>query len=164
MELAFQALVLGLTAWLWWTARRDLAAKAAELRAPASDDWERLRVTVEQLMVELERRAIVAEQRISQAELRLQGTEQRFASATSQTVLTPHPASLSETLPAPALPHVSPGSAAVPADHLTPEAGKYAMIDTLLAEGMQDAGDIARRTGLARGEVELVLSLRGRRM
>ncbi len=197
----------------WWLARRDLTAQAADARAPAAEEWVRLRVTVEQLMVELERRAVVAEQRIYEAEQRLRLVEQRlqasFAHAESGGGASVAPASpappapgLGEAAPAPppraeappmpaglgvlgdAAPAPAPAmtekpilpilpaaqmlptetqTAAPPPLHLAPEEARYQPIHALADAGEADAGEIARQTGLPRGEIELVLSLRARR-
>lgn len=241
MALVFEILVLALSALLWWLARRDLTAKAADARAPAAEDWARLRITVEQLMVELERRAVVAEQRIYEAEERLRVVEQRAqaalaragdgqgavapsdaaslvppamasaALAAERAALMPDcpladappaaglaaagyaefaqdtaamPADVPLTAPlllpgaaapplavdslAPAearqeVPPFLPSPAAPPAPFLTPEEARYQPVYALVDAGETDAAAIARQTGLPRGEIELVLSLRVRR-
>lgn len=271
MALVLQFLVLAATALFWWLARRDLTVKAADARAPAVEDWAKLRMIVEQLMVELERRAVVAEQRIYEAEQRLRLVEQRLQAAFERADVAPAlgaaPASpaplvlLTETavpvpehgalaagrdgqgrgMPAdasvggqrelpPAVPPVPgtasqvlstaplPGSqvpgttpltsplllpgaaapplavdmslrgaafvdtepsapalpaaerldapassAAPPPFHLTPEEMRYRPVYALADAGETDPAEIARQTGLPRGEVELVLSLRARR-
>lgn len=271
MALTLQFLVLAATAVFWWLARRDLTVNAADARAPAVEDWAKLRMTVEQLMVELERRAVVAEQRIYEAELRLRLVEQRLQAAFERADLAPAlaaaPASpaplvlltetavpipehgalaagrngqgrgapadasagiLGEVPPAappvpgtvpqvlitapltgsqvpstvpltaplllpgaaapplavdmslrgaafvdtepavPALPAAerldAPASfAAPPPFHLTPEEARYRPVYALADAGEADPAEIARQTGLPRGEVELVLSLRARR-
>jgi len=268
MAWVFQALVLALTALLWWLARRDLTSKAADARAPAVEDWARLHVTVEQLMVELERRAVVAEQRIYEAEQRLRLVEQRlqasfvraeiahgsgaapeeasppallsFAAAPAPAMNTDLPAQKSGNFtsavpdvspavpltaplpppeaaapppaaeifpavsapvsaaqaapvppreeplftstpeppvvpdlptmplpPAPDLPTMqlppAPRPVSPPPSHLAPEEARYLPVFALADAGETDAGEIARQTGLPRGEIELVLSLRARR-
>ncbi len=60
-------------------------------------------------------------------------------------------------LPVPPAPGLSP----LPAD--PPPDPQYAPVYALLALGVADPVEIARRTGLGRGEVDLILSLRGRR-
>lgn len=66
-------------------------------------------------------------------------------------------------LPAPAaVPPVAPVSAPPPL-RLTPEEARYLPIHALADAGEADAAAIARQTGLPRGEIELVLSLRARR-
>ncbi len=257
MGWVLQFLVLAVTALLWWLARRDLTTKAAEARTPALEDWARLHVTVEQLMVELERRAVVAEQRIYEAEQRLRLVEQRLqaslaraesahgANAVPESPAAPVPASPpsaffpERVLPAapspvdvsifenadaagrvgmvsggtpltapllppgaaapslavdmplrpaafveaetalPALPVSEPATvpappasppltapappAAPPPLPLMPEEARYQPVFALADAGQADPAEIARQTGLPRGEVELVLSLRARR-
>lgn len=224
MAWVFQFLVLALTALLWWLARRDLTSKAADARAPAAEDWARLRVTVEQLMVELERRAVVAEQRIYEAEQRLRLVEQRLQAAFTRADLAPGASAAPEppvplvsgvgafappaaravsgsAEPMPVLPTLSgaapltaplllPGAAAPPLAvdmslrsasfveaepaapalpaappplRLTPEEARYLPVYALADAGQTDPAEIARQTGLPRGEIELVLSLRARR-
>lgn len=183
MTFVLQLLVLALTATLWWVARRDLSARAVSLRPPASEDWERLRMTVEQLMAELERRAIVAEQRIVETEARLLMAEHHVretlqrASASPAAPMGVLPPLSAEPAPAPmpngALPppavleEVAPPAPVFvppPAAHLSPAEAHYAPIHALADAGETDAAEIARQTGISRGEVDLVLSLRGRRM
>lgn len=237
MGLVLQFLVLALTAALWWAARRDLALKAADARTPVVEDWARLHVTVEQLMVELERRAVVAEQRVYTAEQSLQQVEQRLQAALAHasdaqsvgaasgpsaapvpgalsavptgepavpvqasiavvdrggpeaavaplsaapplTVAGPPPgtAIAGTTAPAPladtagrAIPFVEwepslPARASAPQDPPpVPQDPRYLPVYALADAGETDAAEIARRTRLPRGEVELVLSLRARR-
>lgn len=246
MGWVLQFLVLAVTALLWWLARRDLTTKAAEARTPALEDWARLHVTVEQLMVELERRAVVAEQRIYEAEQRLRLVEQRLqaslaraesahgANAVPESPAAPVPASppsaffpervlpaapspvdvsifenadaagrvgmvsggtpLTAPLPPPgaaapplavdmplrpaafaeaetalpALPVSEPATvpappASPPPLPLMPEEARYQPVFALADAGQADPAEIARQTGLPRGEVELVLSLRARR-
>ena len=246
MGWVLQFLVLAVTALLWWLARRDLTTKAAEARTPALEDWARLHVTVEQLMVELERRAVVAEQRIYEAEQRLRLVEQRLqaslaraesahgANAVPESPAAPVPASPpsaffpERVLPAapspvdvsifenadaagrvgmvsggtpltapllppgaaapslavdmplrpaafveaeaalPALPASPPLTAPAPPASppplpLMPEEARYQPVFALADAGQADPAEIARQTGLPRGEVELVLSLRARR-
>lgn len=56
-------------------------------------------------------------------------------------------------------PPVSPVSAPPPL-HLTPEEARYLPVYALADAGEADAAEISRQTGLPRGEIELVLSLR----
>ncbi len=183
MTFVLQMLVLALTALLWWVARRDLSARALSLRPPDSEDWERLRMTVEQLMAELERRAIVAEQRIVETEARLLMAEHHVRETLQRASALPAaPASIAPPVPAAPVAPVPPASAApVPASPRedapgagvslpptppapSPAEAHYAPIHALADAGETDAAEIARRTGISRGEVDLVLSLRGRRM
>jgi len=45
-----------------------------------------------------------------------------------------------------------------------PSNAQYAPVYTLLDEGVTEASEIARRTGLSRGEVDLILGLRARQV
>lgn len=139
----FQLFVLCLTALVWWLARRDLIRRTLEARGPALAEWERLRGTVEELILDLERRAAAAEQRITDAELRLSSSDMRIISAV--------PPELGKVLSA-----IS--RDAQQEAHETRFAPVYALLD----QGETDAAEIARRTGLARGEIELILGLRAR--
>lgn len=144
MELLLgQFLVLGFTLVAWWLARRDLSARAAQAQAPAIAEWERLREAVETLIADLERRADAAEGRIAEAERRLNTVRPNAI-----------PNVVSE-VPAAAMPS--------PPDtpHLEHEE-RYAPVYALADSGVTDAGEIARRTGLGQGEVELTLGLRAR--
>lgn len=145
MELLLgQFLVLGFTLLAWRLARRDLSARAARSQAPAAAEWERLREAVETLIADLERRAAAAEGRIAAAEGRLRGAE---VGAGRERDLAPP---VAETR--------APEPDARQAEHDE----RYAPVYELAAAGVADAGEIARRTGLGRGEVELILGLRAR--
>jgi len=50
-----------------------------------------------------------------------------------------------------------------PSTVVEPEIASHASLYALLDEGVTDPAEIARRTGLGRGEVDLILSLRARR-
>ena len=129
MELLLQFVVLAFTALVWWLARRDLTAQAAQARSGQGAELERLRAGVEGLAADLERRAEAAE-----TKLRASINEARALTALE--------------------------TAAV----LEPEADdRYAPALALAAAGVADPVEIARRTGLGRGEVELLLNLRARR-
>lgn len=144
--LLLQLLVLLFTAALWWLARRDLSARAAAPRG----DLERLRDAVEALSADLEARATAAEQRIADAQARLDrhaaDVERRLARGGA-----------AETRGS--LPNVTQENPAQERDG----DGRYAPVYALAEAGETDLSEIARRTGLGRGEVELVLNLRARR-
>ena len=135
--LLVQVLVLGFTGFLWWVARRDLAARVLPpAPSPPADtaELEQLCATLETLVTSLARRLDAVE---------------RAASGP----LTPGPFVPPSALqPAPDLP-------AVPAE--PPPDPRYEPVYALLASGVVDPVEIARRTGLGRGEVDLILSLRG---
>lgn len=164
--LLVQFLVLAFTGALWWLARRDLGARPAPPAAPETDtqELEQLCVTLEALVTDLARRLEAIERGPQQ------GVGARLIAPSSP------PAPISPALleqgeeedtiihaptlvaavrpPAPAPPEpaaANPGSAA--------HAHLYALLD----EGVTDPAEIARRTGLGRGEVDLILSLRARR-
>ncbi len=133
MDLFVQFLVLAFTAVVWWIARRDLNARAAETNLSRSAEWRTLRSTIEDLITLLEQRAEAAEQRLAAA-------ERRVAALVEEARRLPDP------MPLPAL----------------AEDEKYAPVYALAASGMTDTTEIARRTGLGRGEVQLLLDLRAR--
>lgn len=145
MELLLgQFLVLGFTLLAWWLARRDLSARAAQAQAPETAEWERLREAVETLIADLERRAAAAEGRIALAEQRLGGAEP------------------GERRPASPEAYVAAAPAGVPSSQQAEHEERYAPAYALADAGVTDAGEIARRTGLGQGEVELILGLRAR--
>lgn len=146
MELLLgQFLVLGFTLLAWWLARRDLSARAAQSQAPAIAEWERLRDAVETLIADLERRAAAAEGRIADAEGRLRGAAPRGRQDEGFRPPVNDDAPTRET-------------GLHQAEHEESYAPVYAMADA----GVSDAGEIARKTGLGQGEVELILGLRAR--
>lgn len=129
-------MVLAATAALFWFARRDLAARAAPAAAPPADtrELEQLCATLETLVTDLARRLDALERR--------------------------------DPLAAGVLPAVgAPLAAPSPAAEMRPSVPdpRHLPLYALLDEGVSDAAEIARRTGLARGEIELILSLRARR-
>lgn len=153
MELLLgQFLVLGFTLVAWWLARRDLSARAAQAQAPAVAEWERLQEAVETLIADLERRAEAAEGRIAEAERRLSAAR---PSAMPNTMPNTMPNAMSEA-PTEAMP------ASVPNTEQREHEERYAPAYALADSGVSDAGEIARRTGLGQGEVELILGLRDR--
>ncbi len=141
--LLVQVLVLVFTAALWWIARRDLAARVPPLAlSPEADtaELEQLCATLETLVTSLARR--------------LDAVERAAASAPFVPPLASQPVPPLASQPAPDLPPV-------PAE--PPPDPRYEPVYALLASGVADPVEIARRTGLGRGEVDLILSLRGRR-
>ena len=150
MEMIFQLLVLGFTAYVWWLARRDLSQRATEISGPATQEWERLQATVQTLIADLERRATLAEQRVTAAEQRMAAMEVRPGTG--------------EYSPVPAMPSAV-SAPPISGETLYPEAERvahderYASVYALADAGVTDAAEIARRTGLAYGEVALVLGL-----
>ena len=132
--LLVQGLVLVFTAALWWIARRDLTGRVPP-PAPAADmaELEQLCATLETLVTSLARRLDAVER---DAEIRLPAPNSGGAE--------PHRAEHLEA----AEPSPDP---------------RYAPVYALLASGVADPVEIARQTGLGRGEVDLILSLRGRR-
>lgn len=146
MELLLQFVVLAFTALVWWLARRDLTLRAAQTRAGEAAELERLRAGVENLAADLERRAEASEDRLAR----------RIAEARAVVLpLCPNPAALA----APAA-RTEAGSAGGGDEGLE---DRYAPALALAAAGVTDPTEIARRTGLGRGEIELLLNLRARR-
>ncbi len=138
--LLVQVLVLGFTAALWWIARRDLASRVpppVPLSAEPSAD-----------MAELEQLCATLETLVTSLARRLDAVERAAASEQFSEPFVP-------PLAFPAAPDLS------SADPLPDP--RYEPVYALLASGISDPVEIARRTGLGRGEVDLVLSLRGRR-
>ncbi|MGI4790792.1 MAG: hypothetical protein ACRYFS_18330 [Janthinobacterium lividum] len=153
--LLVQLLVLAFTGALWWIARRDLAArpKASVLPAPTVDtaELEQLCATLETLVTSLSRRLEAVERQLTTAmrpglvssgneieEIRVDNNApEAFASA---------PPSFG--------PRIDSEPVADP---------RYAPVYALLEAGVFDPVEIARQTGLGRGEVDLILSLRDRR-
>ncbi len=166
--LLVQFLVLAFTGVVWWLARRDLASRPAPPvpADPPADpqELEQLCATLEALVTDLARRLEAIEQRPQQGvgarliapspppapmspALPEQGKEEGGAMNHAPTLL----AAIRPLAPAPPEPAANPGSAS--------HAALYALLD----EGVTDPAEIARRTGLGRGEVDLILSLRARR-
>lgn len=128
-------MVLGATAALFWFARRDLAARAAP-PTHGTEELEQLCTTLEALVTDLSQRLTALEQQ--------------------------------EPCPARALP-LSPPSGPANAEQrreeLEPSANsQYASVYALIDAGITDAQEVACRTGLSRGEVDLILGLRARQI
>jgi len=136
--LLVQFLVLVFTGALWWLARRDLSSRPLPPPATPADtrELEQLCVTLEALVTDLAGRLEAVER---QKDVERQRREVRGD-------------------PAPTSVPVS-----SPAASAEPEAASHAALSALVAEGVTDPAEIARRTGLGRGEVDLILSLRARR-
>ena len=152
--LLVQLLVLAFTGVLWWIARRDLASRA--LPAPpsvaATEDLEQLCATLEALAMDLDRR--------------LQAVERQLAQAASQPIHRP----VNFVSDVEAVPEVfrEAGARDRSPERTEPEAeasqeARYAPVYALINEGVSDPSEIARRTGLSQGEVELIVRLRARR-
>ena len=145
--LLVQLLVLAFTGALWWIARRDLAARVPPPVPPsqAADpaELEQLCATLEILATSLARRLDAVEAAQSAAPF--------HGPATSSGPLSPEPVGLPELRSSPK-----------PVNPPEPDP-RYQPVYALLASGISDPVEIARQTGLGRGEVDLILSLRGRR-
>jgi hypothetical protein len=164
--LLVQFLVLVFTGVVWWLARRDLASRPAPplLAAPEADtrELEQLCATLETLVTDLAGRLEVLEQRLQE------GVGARFIAPSSP----PSPSEQVRNEPeqvrneegamnrAPTGPFCP---SSPPSTVVEPEIASHASLYALLDEGVTDPAEIARRTGLGRGEVDLILSLRARR-
>ena len=144
--LLVQLLVLVFTGALWWIARRDLAARVPPPVPPsqAADTAE-----LEQLCATLETLATSLARRLDAVEAAQSAAPSFSGPAASSGPLFPEPVSLPELMSSPE-----------PASQPDP---RYQPVYALLASGISDPVEIARQTGLGRGEVDLILSLRGRR-
>jgi len=133
-ELLVQFLVLGATAVLFWVARRDLASRAVPA-APMPQNAEDL----EQLCATLE---------------------------TLVTDLSSRLTALEQSARTPLVPTQAVGSGAFRTENAeaVPPNAQYAPVYALLDAGVTEAAEISRRTGLSRGEVDLILGLRARQV
>ena len=149
--LLVQLLVLVFTGALWWIARRDLAARVPPpvLPGQAGDlaELEQLCATLAALATSLAQRLDAVEAAQSQAV----PLEAAPLEAAQPAVLSRPAAFFSPPVPEPA---------PEPAGQPDP---RYAPVYALLNAGISDPVEIARQTGLGRGEIDLILSLRGRR-
>ena len=143
--LLVQLLVLVFTGVLWWIARRDLAAHAALSVPPAAPGQAADTAELEQLCATLEMLATSLARRLDAVEA-AQSMPPPFSDPVT---------SFGSTIPEP-ISQPKPERPAEPDPRYGPV---YALIDT----GISDPVEIARQTGLGRGEVDLILSLRGRR-
>ena len=140
--------MLVFTGALWWIARRDLAARPAP-PPPVAEiaDLEQLCATLETVVTDMARRLDALERGVPVAD------PPRLSEA---------PAERGGDLLA-ARPAAIPAAAAL-APRPAPEADpRHRPVFALLKEGVTDPAEIARRTGLGRGEVDLILSLHARR-
>lgn len=135
--LLVQVLVLVFTAALWWIARRDLATRVPPPAPPPSAETSADTAELEQLCATLETLVTSLARRLDAVE----------STALSEAFVPPAAQPTPDLLP-PASPLPDP---------------RYAPVYALLASGVADPVEIARRTGLGRGEVDLILSLRDRR-
>ncbi len=139
---------------LWWIARRDLAARAVPpppMAVAEMADLEQLCATLETVVTDLARRLDALERgvpvsvppRLSEAPAERGGD----LLAAAPFVSAPSAPAVSALAPRPA-----------------PEADpRHQPVFALLAQGVTDPAEIARQTGLGRGEVDLILSLHARR-
>jgi hypothetical protein len=128
-------LVLVFTGVAWWVAKRDLTARAADERARTQAEWESVRSAAEQLIKDLERRAQAVEEKMTALEALLAQSTQ----STAENAVTAAPVSDEGGLDT-----------------------RYQEVAKLASGGLEPV-EIARKTGLSRGEVDLVLSLRRRK-
>ena len=142
--------MLVFTGALWWIARRDLAARPAPpppVALAEIADLEQLCATLETVVTDMARRLDALERGVPTVD------PPRLSEAPAERggdLLAARPAAI------PAAPALAPRPA--------PEADpRHQPVFALLAEGVTDPAEIARRTGLGRGEVDLILSLHARR-
>ena len=150
LELLVQFLVLAATAALFWRARRDLASRAGSPSpaAHSTEELEQLCGTLEALVTDLSRRLSVLERQGSSLPAEISSVGARLAAPTLSAA------------PLSAAP-VRAESAAISAPAPDPQ---YAPVYALMEAGVTDPQEVARRTGLSRGEVDLILSLRARQV
>ena len=165
--LLVQGLVLVFTAAVWWIARRDIAARIPPSvpSVPLADtaELEQLCTTLESLVVSLSERLEAVEARLPKPKAPKTAIVKPVV--VPEPVIVPEPAAelpvaaepLSET------PHILVVAAREAIPEPPPET-RYAPVYALLALGLSDPVEIARQTGLGRGEVDLILSLRDRRV
>ena len=177
--LLVQGLVLVFTAVVWWIARRDIAARIPPSvpGVPLADTAE-----LEQLCATLESLVVSLSERLEAVEARLPKPKAPKAAVIKPAVelgpvIVPEPVTAPEPVivpePAAELPvaaeplYETPHILVVAAREVIPEPPpetRYAPVYALLALGLSDPVEIARQTGLGRGEVDLILSLRDRRV
>ena len=171
--LLVQFLVLAFTGVVWWLARRDVSSRPAPPAVPSNDtgELEQLCATLEALVTDLAGRLVVVERQVASPPARspLQGAaegqmqEGQMQEGRGDPAPTPLPVEAGSPRPL-----VLPGSASA-SFHVSavvepePESASHTALYTLLDEGVTDPAEIVRRTGLGRGEVDLILSLRARR-
>ena len=159
-----QALLL-MAGWLLFLrAQTELRAQAA--RQSLTGELEELRQTIDALLQKLAEDAARAEARL---EARLRELERYAAQPTEPAPLACEPAAAHADKPAAANTNACEASPApdTPAETLTPDSGynstgsatsPYGAVRMLAAQGLTVA-EIARQTGYAAGEVELILNL-----
>ena len=154
--LLVQGLVLVFTAALWWIARRDLALRIPPPvpNVPPADtaELEQLCTTLATLVTSLSQRLEVVEARLPKP---------KAVTVKPVEFAVPEPPVAAEPL------FETPVASAIVASAVAPEPPpetRYAPVYALLASGLFDPVEIARRTGLGRGEVDLILSLRDRQV
>lgn len=173
--LLVQLLVLVFTGALWWIARRDLAARVPPPVPPALPDQdagmaelEQLCATLETLVTSLARRLDRVEAALSQTGREETASNQAAPGEAAQTrfpVLSPAalgPAAAAVPERQPEERPAEPDPRDLPDPQHLPDP-RYVQVYALLDSGVSDPVEVARQTGLGRGEVELILSLRGRR-
>lgn len=182
--LLVQFLVLAFTGALWWLARRDLASRAASSPIQAdTQDLEQLCATLEALVTDLARRLESLERqtalqrpaetnaplpRFSEVGALLAASSVTAAPTAAMPIQTEAPADAPRATVARREERAAAleewGEAARPPAETAPAADpRQAALDALLEAGITDPAEIVRRTGLGRGEVDLILSLRARR-
>ena len=183
--LLVQGLVLVFTAVVWWIARRDIAARIPPSvpGVPLADtaELEQLCATLESLVVSLSERLEAVEARLPKPKAPKAAVVKPAVALEPviipKPVTIPEPAIIPEPViipePAAELPvaaeplYETPHILVVAAREVIPEPPpetRYAPVYALLALGLSDPVEIARQTGLGRGEVDLILSLRDRRV
>ena len=166
--LLVQLLVLGATGVLFWLARRDLTSRASSVPPPPDTrELEQLCVTLEALVTDLSRRLDRVERQAAQVAPALVPPAPNSGGAGKKLdgvgVLLAAPSDSAK--PKPPL-RLGEGGEIVPGRGLSAEEApdaRYAPVYALLDAGETDPQEIARRTDLSRGEVDLILSLRARR-
>ena len=170
--LLVQLLVLAFTGALWWIARRDLSARVPPpaLTAEPADtaELEQLCATLETLVTSLARRLDSVERQIAAPSPPPEPAVWDAAEAPAeirQVEMKPIQREYAERETLDAAP-----PSFGPRGHLDQKEPKPAEPDprlapvyALLEAGVFDPVEIARQTGLGRGEVDLILSLRDRR-
>lgn len=145
MELLLvQFLVLVFTGALWWMARRDLSNRALPPPAvPESADTQNAKIQ------DLEQLCVLLETLTTDLARRVEALEH-----------TPRPAAVSKSGLGADPPKPEPAKQE-PETDLDP---RHAQMADLVASGVSDPAALARQTGLGRAEVDLLLSLRSRRV
>jgi hypothetical protein len=165
--LLVQLLVLAFTGALWWIARRDLASRVSPPVMPVEPadtaELEQLCATLESLVTSLARRLERVEQ---QARMPIPAPVQSLESA----ALEPAEISPAERSQVGEISPVGreslnlmPSVSEPPAYSEPAPDPRFAPVYAMLDAGVFDPVEIARQTGLGRGEVDLILSLRDRR-